>query len=105
MSNPSCIGLIITNRSHSRQNMSTISTGLSSDFHKLVWTVLKTLLRKTAPEELHYRDYNKFNAEGFKPELKQKLVTNNSNYENFEPSFSALLDKYTPCKSQKIRAN
>ena len=40
LSNPSCIGLVITNSSSSFQNTKTISTGLS-DFHKMVITVLK----------------------------------------------------------------
>ena len=28
-----------------------------------------------APKELHYRDYNKFNAYDFKTELRQNLAT------------------------------
>lgn len=83
--------------------MWTFHIGLSSDFHKLILKVLKTSFRKKAPKELHYRDYNRFNADDFEFELKQKLAANNSNYENFELAFLALLDKYIPCESQKIR--
>ena len=28
-----------------------------------------------APKELHYRDYNEFNANDFKTELRQNLAT------------------------------
>ena len=62
MNNPSSIDLIITNSTHGFQNTSTFCTGLS-DFHELVVTVVKR--RKTAPKEIHYRDYKKFNADDF----------------------------------------
>ena len=60
------------------------------DFHKPVVTVLKLSFRKTTPKELHYRDYNIFNAHNFKTELKQNLGTSSSNYENLEQAFLAL---------------
>ena len=82
MNNPSCIDLIITNSANSFQNTSTFCTGLS-DFQKLLVTVLKTSFRKTAPKEIHYRDYKKFNADDFKTQLRQNLVTSSRNYENF----------------------
>ena len=83
MNNRSCIDFIITNSPNSFQNTSTFSTGLS-DFHQLVVTVLKTSFIKTAPEEIHYRDYKKFNADDFKTGMKQNLATSSRNYENFE---------------------
>ena len=68
-------------------------------------TVLKTSFRKTAPKEIHHRDYNKFNVDDFKTELKQYLATSSSNYKNFEQAFLALLGKHSPYKSEKIREN
>ena len=88
MNNPSCIDLIITNSPSPSQNKSTFCTELS-DFHKLVVTVLKTLFRKTAPKEIHYRDFKKFNVDDFKTELRQDLATSSGNYENFEQAFLA----------------
>ena len=82
-----------------------MNQNLESDFHKLVVTALKTSFRKTAPRELHYRDYNKSDADDFKTELKQDLATSSSNYQNFEQAFLALLDKHAPYNSKKIRAN
>ena len=55
---------------------------------------LKTSFRKTASKEIKYRDYNKFNADDFKTELRQKLGTSSSKYEGFEQAFLALLDKH-----------
>ena len=57
-----------------------MNQNLESDFHKLVVTALQTSFRKTAPRELHYRDYNKSDADDFKTELKQDLATSSSNY-------------------------
>lgn len=50
-----------------------------------------------APKELHYRDYNKFDADDFKTELKQNVATKGSNYKNSEQKFLALLDKHVSC--------
>ena len=58
-----------------------------------------------APKEIHYRDYNKFNADDFKAELRQNFVTSNNNYETLEQTFLALLDKHAPYDSEKIRAD
>ena len=44
----------------------------------LTFIILKTSFRKTAPKEIHYRDYNKFNADDCKTELKQNLATSSS---------------------------
>ena len=67
--------------------------------------VLKTSFRKIAPKDIHYRDYDKFDADDFKTELRQNLAASSSNYENLEQAFLALLDKHAPYKSKKIRAN
>ena len=55
---------------------------VSYDFDKLVVTVLMTLFKNVTPKELHYRDYNIFNADDFKTELKANLATSSSNYKN-----------------------
>ena len=57
--NPSCIDLILTNRSKSFQNTTTVETGLS-DFHKMTITIMKTVFKKHKPKIIQYRDYNFF---------------------------------------------
>ena len=75
-------------------------------FINLKWlSVLETSFRKTAPKEIHCRDYKKFNADNFEAEFKQNLATSSRNYENFEKAFLTLLDKHAPYKIKKIRAN
>ena len=57
--NPSCIYLLLANRSEYFQNTSTIETGIS-DFHKLVVTVLKMFYKKQKSlnmKILQYRNY------------------------------------------------
>ena len=102
VNNPICIDLIITNSPNSFQSTSNFCTGLS-DFHNFVVTVLNTSFRKTAPKEIHYRGYDKFNADDFKTELRQNLATSSRNYENFEQAYLSLSDKHASYKRKKIR--
>ena len=55
LSNPSCIDLVILNSSSNFQNTKPISTGLS-DFCKMIVSVLKHTVHRSAPKELVYRD-------------------------------------------------
>ena len=66
--NPSCMDLILTNKSMSFQITSVIETGLS-DFHKLIVTVMKMSFSKHEPKIFYYRDYNTF-SEHFRNDLK-----------------------------------
>ena len=78
--NPSCIDLFITNSPNSFQNTSAITTGLS-DFQKMVITVLKVTFTKSKPKVITYRDFQLFNEEKFKTDLKNSLrITNISSY-------------------------
>ena len=71
--NPSCIDLILTNNAMAFWNTTTIFTD-SSDFHKLVLTVLKTSITKSKPQKTTYRDYKNVDAVRFNNELKYVLV-------------------------------
>ena len=71
---PTCIDLILTNKSSSFQHTSIIETGLS-DFHRLTVTVMKINFQKQAPKILYYRNYNHFNNELFRIDLIQELST------------------------------
>ena len=50
-------------------------------------TVLKTSFRKTAPKEIQYRDFDKFNRDDFKTDLRQQLAAIGITYENLEQEF------------------
>ena len=51
--NPSCVDLIITDKSGSFQHTNVFETGIS-DHHKLVTTVLKAKFTKASPKYVHY---------------------------------------------------
>ena len=57
--NPICIDLILNNKPRSLQITCIIETGLS-DFHRMVFSVLKTHFRKLPPKVVTYRDFKKF---------------------------------------------
>ena len=61
ISNPSCIDLFLTNNALSFQSTNTVSTRLS-DFHKLVPTVLKTIIVKDKLREIQWRNYKYFDS-------------------------------------------
>ena len=58
--NPSCVDLILTNKSLCFQHTSVIETGLS-DFHKLTLTQMKYTFQKQQPKILNYRNYKFYN--------------------------------------------
>ena len=64
MNNPSCIDLIVSKTPNSFQNVSTFCTVLP-DFHKL-----KDIFRKWDVYNFIIGDYNKFNVDDFKTELR-----------------------------------
>ena len=61
---PSCIDLVIANRSKCFQNSVTLQTGLS-DFHKITLTVMKVFYIKQKLITVTYRSYKNFSNEVF----------------------------------------
>ena len=105
--NPTSIDVILTNKSNSFINTSTLETGLS-DHHKMVTTVLKTHFNKIKSSNVTYRSYKHFDLETFRNELNislQNCDTNNMEYDQFKDIFMNTLNKYAPIKSKIIRGN
>ena len=93
--NPSCIYLLLANRSEYFQNTSTIETRIS-DFHKLVVTVLKMFYKRQKPKILLYRNYKTFNEQLFRIELDKELAKidlNNAELAEFHDEFLSVLNK------------
>ena len=105
--NPTCIDLILTNRSNSFQNSSAIETGLS-DFHKMVFTVLRTTYRKGPPKIILYRDYKNFSNLNFRRDLESNFslteMCNMSN-DNFVDVFMHVFGNHAPIKQKAVRCN
>ena len=100
-SNPSCIDLILTNRSCSFQNSSTIEIGLS-DFHHLVLTVLKTTFKKKPPMIREYRDYKHYNCVNYINDINRSLAGIDLNYmphDDFVVLLLDILQKHAPVKT------
>ena len=57
--NPRTIYLILTNKKRSFTGSSTVETGLS-DFHLMIFTVLKGGFIKKGPKTVYYRDFSKY---------------------------------------------
>ena len=64
---PSCIDLILTNKSHKFQNSCVIETGLS-DFHRLILTATKMAFQKLRSRVINDRDYKHFDNENYRKE-------------------------------------
>lgn len=107
VNNPSCIDLILTNRSHSFQDTRVVETGLS-DFHKLTATVLKTRFKKQPPKIISYRSYKDFSHVNFRNDILNSLPHNyidgisNNGFTNIVMN---VLNTHAPLKSKHLRAN
>ena len=105
--NPSCVDLILTNKSLYFQHTSVIETGLS-DFHKLTLTQMKSTFKKQQPKILNYRNYKCFNNVKFREELLQVIDEKGGRSigcEQFESLFLSTLNKHAPQKKRYVRAN
>ena len=104
---PSCIHLILTNKSRSFQNTTVIETGLS-DFHKLTVTIMKANFQKHPPKIVNYRNYKNFTNEMFRNDLLQelrKLDFPNVECCDFEGKLLVTLNRHAPPKKRYLRAN
>ena len=105
--NPSCIDLILTNRINSFQNSSTVETGLS-DFHHLVFTVLKTTFRKKTPKMVRYRDYRNYSSFNYLNDVNRSLAgvdLHQISHDDYDNLLMGVLDRHAPLKSKCVRGN
>ena len=107
--NPSCIDLLLTNKSLSFQTTTMIETGLS-DFHKMIVAVMKMHFPKMKPRVIRYRKYKTFNNDAFvntlRPELtKQKKVLDEKGLDAFSEICTDVLDKHAPQRKWYLRSN
>jgi len=103
--NPSCIDLILTNKSNNFKNTTTFDLGLS-DFHKMVITSFRFQYKPGAPKVTYYRSYKNFSKPKFKEDLGKALNEKNCEiYEVFEENFLKTLEKHAPLKKKTLRAN
>ena len=105
--NPSYIDLFLTNRPKRFQSAMKMETGIS-DFHIIAITVLITFYKKQKPKIIHYRNYKIFNADLFKEELNNELLSidnNNVVLAEFTNTVLSILDRHAPIKRKYILAS
>ena len=102
--NPSTIDLLLTNKANYFQNTVGFSTGLS-DFHKLVATSFKMSFSKSKPIQRTYREMRHFDRDSFRSDLISELNKIGNDYNSFEDTFNAVLDKHAPVKTKLLRGN
>ena len=91
-----CIDLINTNKQHSCFASQTVETSFS-DFHNLVYTILKTTSVKLPPKKTKYRCHKRFSENKFYNDLTERFKTHPSNdYNDFERKFISALDEHVP---------
>ena len=100
----SCVDLILTNRKYSFQYIRSYETGLS-DYHLLIYTMLKTTFIKTELKLLKYRCYKMFLFDIFKDDLTENLINDSNSYYDFDHIFTCQLDKHAILKKNWIRGN
>ena len=104
---PSCIDLILSNRSKSFHSSHIVETGIS-DFHKMTVSVMKIFFKKQKPNVIYYRDYKKFSNDQFRADFVDELMKGNikiSRLDIFTGTALQILGKYAPMKQKTIRAN
>ena len=103
--NGRCIDLIMTNSKNSCFCSKTFETGFS-DFHHMVYTILKTTYDRLPPKVINYRCYKNFSEPHFREELVHKMNKNPpKSYTEFENLYVATLNSFAPKKSVSIRGN
>ena len=95
---------MLTNRYRSFVNTKVIETG-SSDFHKMMVTVLKTYFKKEPPKMISYRDFKRFSNDIELEVMLNFYDIHNLRYDKFDEIFMTLTNKQAPLKYKYIRAN
>ena len=98
-----CIDLMLTNTKHSFFGSQTMEMGFS-DFHHMIYIILKTTFNKVPPKIIEYRDYSKFSEEKFLTDLSN--VVNReipADYDNLESLIQRVLEQHAPTKKATSR--
>ena len=100
----SCIYLILTNRKYCFKNTSSFETGIS-DYHHLIYSMLKTTFEKEESKKVSYRNYKQFQWETFEKDFTSSLRNCNGEYENYEQNFIKVFNTDAPKKVKTLREN
>ena len=101
----SCIDLILTNKRMSFKGTTSFETGVS-DYHHLIYTVLKTTFTPLPPKKVTYRSYRGFSEVDFLNDLSVNLRSiQPGDFSSFQNVFTTTLNRHAPIKSKALRGN
>ena len=98
------IDLILTNRKYSFNNTCSFETGLS-DYHRLIYSVMKTTFKSEELKKLIYCYYSNFSSECFKDDFMSIICQEKHDYSDFEKKFIATFNKHASKKIKIFRGN
>ena len=109
LSNPTCIGLILTNAPQQFQSTCVLETGLS-DFHLMTVTIVRKIFKNLKLRTKNYRSYKHFSNEAYREfplhELsKEVFFNNNDGLQRFHDININILNRYEPRKRENARKN
>ena len=94
-----CTDLMLTNRKHSFKLGQSFEAGFS-DFHHMIYTVLKTTYHRIPPKTIKCRSYKKFSESEFLGDVATVLAAMNpGTYDEFEDVIKQALDTHAPVKT------
>ena len=100
---PTCIDLMLTNKSRFFKNSSVLETGLS-DFHKMTLTVKRVCFAKQNPKVVYYRDCKKFSNDLFRNDiLKAQALTDIK--EHVQTNIVKIFNEHAPLENRYVHAN
>ena len=105
------LDVIVTSNNKRFLTSGSFNTGLS-DFHHLIYGILRTGFPRAAPRTVYYRSYKNFNSESYKNDLDQAPFHVMEIFDDIDDSvwyFDTLqkdiLNSHAPLKSRIIRPN
>ena len=98
------IDIILTNRKYSFKNACSFETELS-DYHHLIYSVMKTTFKSEEPKKLIYCDYSNFSSECFKDDFMSSICQEKHDYSDVEKKFIATFNKHVSKKIKIFRGN
>ena len=103
---PTCLDLILTNKSKCFGKIEIIETGLS-DFHKMPVTCIKICIEKLPLKLIYYRNFKNLDMSTFRNYLinEMKIISDNVNNDTIRHIVMALLNNFAPIKKKYLRAN
>ena len=104
---PSCIDLILTNKSKSFQTSKIIKAGMS-DFHKMVMTALKVYFKIKGSSVIQYCDYKNFSNSKFRNDVLNEMIRFKieiSRLDIFVNTVIKVLRENAPVKKRYAREN